>query len=150
MALKNTLINALLGFSLGIILVLSIIFDQTLQLLFFIISPLIIAYIFLKLKRSKMLYFSVSIILILIGIVALGVNSILPATGGLIVILMFTKTWEMRILLNKASALIKKYKMEEALPCFDKILELNLIDCSCGSTSLATRGRYAIDCPCSS
>lgn len=125
MTSKNLLINTLFAFSLVIILLISINYDQYLQFLFFIFLPLVLGFIFIKLNRSKMLYFSVSIILILLGTVAQGLNIILPATGGLLVTLMFIRTWEMRLLLNKAGTLIKKHKTEEALPYLDKILELN-------------------------
>ncbi|HML04760.1 MAG TPA: tetratricopeptide repeat protein [Methanobacterium sp.] len=127
MTLKNTLINAFLGFSLGIVLFLSLIYGQILQILFFLALPSVIAYIFTKLNKSKTQYLTFSIIILIFATIIQfnSLESIIPPIGGLIVTLIYTKSWEMRILVSKTTALIKEYKMEEALPYLDKMLELN-------------------------
>lgn len=93
----------------------------------------IVAWMFIKFKNySKKHYFIVVTLLLLClnGLYLIITNdysleSSLPFFGGLIIALIYINGWEKIVLINKSTSLIKEHKIEEALPYFNRILELD-------------------------
>lgn len=131
MNLKEFLLYLLFCAILIIIGIYSFINGESVQMIFFVAFSLLILINFFKYKKdSKNLCISVSIIsiftftvLYLYYIQNYNLEHIIPSLGGLTIVLYYYLAWDKTIIMRESLSLLKEYRMEEALPYLNKILE---------------------------